>query len=89
MSEEVPVKTGHVVDTGDMTQVAFAPGSIFEAFKLWLGQMGLELTPPMRFSEDAHETPTRFVILSDKTVKAIWADSVAAQEVSKLGQEEA
>lgn len=88
MSEELPVKAGHAVDSASMVQVVFAPGSIYEAFKEWVDSQGLALTEPMRFSEDESETPSQFVILTEKAIASIWADGPENQNVSKLGQEE-
>jgi hypothetical protein len=82
MSDELPVKAGHALDSAHMVQVVFAPGSIYEAFKEWVVSRGLELTPPMRFTDDEFETPSQFVTLTEKAIAEVWPDS----PVSKLGQ---
>lgn len=87
MSNEVPQIIGHPAPGTDMVQVAFAPGAIYDAFQAWVRSQGLELTPPMRFTEDEEEIPTRFVVLTNETAVHIWSDAPEAQiEVSKLGQ---
>jgi len=88
MAEEIPRMDGREVHGADFVNVAFAPGTIYEEFKEWLATVGLELTPPMKFSEDDEdEVPTQFVIVTNETAARIWGDSPEAQ-VSKLGQEE-
>lgn len=87
MTEQVPRMEGHEVHGDDFVNVAFAPGGIYEGFKEWIKSQGLELTPPMKFSEDDEtEIPTQFVVLTNETAATIWPDSAVAQRVSKLGQ---
>ena len=87
MTEEVPRMEGREVHGSDFVNVAFAPGGIYEAFKAWCASNGLDLTPPMKFSEDDEtEIPTQFVVLTNETAAAIWPDGPVAQvKMSKLG----
>lgn len=73
MAEEaLPVVTGrNAMHRDGITQIVFYPGAIFESFEQWLHSNGLELTPPMVFTEDPLEVPTRFVALTDEAVSKL------------------
>jgi hypothetical protein len=72
MTQELPVVTGkNAMHRDGITQVVFYPGAIFTAFEEWLAEKGLELTPPMVFSEDPLEVPTRFVALTNESVSKL------------------